>query len=257
MPKQLKKRKTNRRFWLVTVSMGYGHLRTAFCLKKFSFQSKVISANDYKGIPEKDKRTWGGIRTFYEYISSLYQRSLLGKFIFNYFDRFQRIFNFYPKRDLTKPNFQLKQTIATIQSGWGKHLIESLSKKDLPFVTTFFTTAFMAEYFDYPGDIYCITCDTDVSRTWAPLNPQKSRIKYFASTPRVMERLKLYGIKPKNIFLTGYPLPLENIGTENMGILKKDLKHRIINLDPGNKYYSQYKVLIDKKLGKLPRKSDH
>ena len=69
----------------------------------------------------------------------------------------------------------------------------------------------MAEFFEYPGKIFCVICDTDIARAWAPLEPKKSKIKYFAPTERVVERLKLYGVKPENIFLTGYPLPLENV----------------------------------------------
>jgi len=89
------------------------------------------------------------------------------------------------------------------------------------------------------------------------LNPAKSRIKYFAPNSWVVNRLKLYGIKEKNIFLTGFPLPRENIGTKKAEILKHDLSHRILNLDPKKEYYQQYRTLIDKHIGPLPRKSDH
>jgi len=115
----------------------------------------------------------------------------------------------------------------------------------------------MAEFFNYPGEIFCVVCDADISRTWAPLNPKLSKIKYFASTERVVERLKLYGVKPENIFLTGYPLPKENIGTKKMEVLKEDLKYRILNLDPQKRYFEKYKDLIEARLGKLPEKSDH
>jgi len=119
-------------------------------------------------------------------------------------------------------------------------------------VSTFFTPAFMAEFFNYPGEIFCVICDADVSRAWAPLEPQKSRIKYFAPNERVVERLKLYGVAEKNIFLTGYPLAKENVETS-----KDDLKNRILNLDPQKIYISRYNNLIQGKLGLLPEKSDH
>jgi len=69
--------------------------------------------------------------------------------------------------------------------------------------------------------------------------------------------LKLYGVKPENIFLTGYPLPQELIGTESSEILKEDLKYRILNLDPQKRYFEKYEKLIEDKLGNLPEKSDH
>ncbi|PIR73096.1 MAG: hypothetical protein COV26_00335 [Candidatus Nealsonbacteria bacterium CG10_big_fil_rev_8_21_14_0_10_36_23] len=69
--------------------------------------------------------------------------------------------------------------------------------------------------------------------------------------------MKLYGVRPENIFLTGYPLPLENIGQETMEVLKEDLRYRILNLDPQKKYFEKYKILIEEHLGNLPKKSDH
>jgi len=256
--------------YLISVNMGYGHQRTAFPLRNLAFQKEIINANSYQGIPEKDRKIWEGIRKFYEFISNFHRIPLVGKTVFDIFDRFQKILSFYPRRELSKPNFQLKQTIFTIKKGWGKHLIEKLKQKPLPsqalpgkiwegrpFITTFFTPAFMAEFFNYPGEIFCIICDADISRTWVSLNPQKSKIRYFAPTERVIERLKLYGVNPENIIFSGYPLPLENIGTEKLEILKEDLKYRILNLDPQKKYFSKYETLIKNSLGELPEKPDH
>jgi hypothetical protein len=126
-----------------------------------------------------------------------------------------------------------------------------------PFLTSFFVPAFMAEVLKYPGEIFCIICDADIARTWAPINPQKSRIKYFAPNQRVEERLQLYGIKKENIFLTGYPLPKENIGTIKMNVLKKDIANRLVNLDPSKRYRHYYAPLIKKYIGRIPEKSDH
>ncbi len=150
-----------------------------------------------------------------------------------------------------------------IRKGWGRHLIDELRikneelGKDLPIISTFFIPAFMAEFFGYAGEIYCVVCDADISRTWAPFAPKESRIKYFAPTERVAERLKLYGVKSENIFLTGYPLPKENIGQESQEVLKEDSRNRILNLDPERKYFEKYETLINEKLGSLPSKSDH
>lgn len=237
--------------------MGYGHQRTAFSLRNFA--KEVINANDYQGIPKRDKRIWESTRKGYEFISRFKRISLIGDFVFSIFDFFQKISRFYPKKDLKKPNFALKRIYSLFKRNWGRDLIEKLKKEDpkIPLIATFFVPAFMAEYFGYPGEIFCVVCDADISRTWAPLNPGKSKIKYFAPTERVAERLRLYGIKPENIFLTGYPLPLENIGSEKMEILKEDLKNRLLNLDPNFVYFKKYQILIKEKLGNLPQKSDH
>ncbi len=243
--------------WVISVDMGYGHQRTAYPLKHLAFENEIINANNYQGIPKKDKNIWQSTRKLYETISRFKRVPLIGEFSFSVFDRFQRILAFYPNRDLSEPNFSLKRVYSLFKLGWGKHLIEKLKEKPRPIISTFFTPTFMAEFFNYPSDIYCVICDADIARPWVALKPGSSRIKYFAPTKRVVERLKLYGAKPENIFFTGYPLPLDNIGTKDLEILKHDLAYRLLNLDPKKRYFHQYQILIDKYIGDLPEKSDH
>jgi len=248
---------------LVSVNMGYGHQRAAYPLKNLAIEEKIVNANDYPGIPERDREIWETTRKGYELISKFKKIPLVGELGFFIFDQFQKILSFYPKRDLSKPNSQLKQTFSLIKRGWGKYLIKKLialqpaAGKSLPLISTFFAPAFMAEYFNYPGQIFCLICDADISRTWAPLNSKTSRIKYLVPTERVAERLKLYGVKEQNIFLTGFPLPLENTGSENLEILKNDLKYRFLNLDPQKRFFQYYQPLMKKYLGNLPQKSNH
>jgi len=246
---------------VISVNMGYGHQRTAYPLKYLAMDEKIINANNYAGIPKKDKAIWERAKKSYEFISAFKRVPVIGKVVFSIFDEFQKIFTFYPKRDLSKPNLQLSQIFSLIKNnGWGKRLILRLNseraEKPLPLITTFFIPAFMAEIFNYPGEIFCVVCDTDISRTWAPINPGLSKIKYFAPTIRVAERLKLYGVKPENIFFTGYPLPIENLGTEKLEIVKHDLSARLLNLDPKKRYSHYYQPLIKSYLGELPKESN-
>ena len=242
--------------WVVTVNMGYGHQRTADNLRHLAYEG-IICANDYEGIPQKDRRLWNSSQKFYEAISIFKKVPLLGNLAFSLFlDYFQKVPPFYPKRDLSEPSLQVKQIYSFMANGWGRDLIERLKKNPLPLVSTFFTPAFMAEFFDYPGEIFCVVCDTDITRAWAPLDPAKSKIKYFAPTERVAERLKLYGVRPENVFLTGFPLPLENTGRDQE-ILKQDLRVRLFNLDPQKKFFKKYYPLIKERLGGLPLKSNH
>ena len=248
--------KENKKAWVVAADMGYGHQRTADPLRDIAFSSKTINANSYEGIPDKDKKFWHQTRTLYEFISRFKRIPVFGSMVFFFLDRSQKIFSYYPKRDLSRPNFSLKNIFYFIKKGWGRDLIERLKKNPLPIVATFFTPAFMAEGLDYPNDIYCVICDADISRAWVSLDPKKSKIKYFASNTWTRDRLKLYGVNPKNIFLTGYPLPKENIG-EHQEILKEDLARRLLNLDPEKKYRKMYQPLIKGVLGELPEKPDH
>jgi hypothetical protein len=245
------------RAWVISVNMGYGHQRTAYPLRSLAVDRKIINANSYQGIPEKDRKIWETTRIFYEFISRFRRAPLIGKATFSIYDQLQKILSFYPKRDLSEPNFTLKQLSSLIKKGWGEHLILKFKENPLPLVSTFFTPAFMAEFFNYPAEIFCVVCDADISRTWAPLKPTQSKIKYLVPTARVAERLKLYGVKPENVFLTGYPLPEENIGAENLEVLKEDLRHRLLNLDPQKKYFKKYRTLIETNLGKLPEKANH
>jgi len=241
----------NKKAWIVSINMGYGHQRTAQPLKFIAKDDEIICANDYPSIPDKDRKIWASSRRFYEAVSRFKKVPLLGEFAFYLFDLTQKISEFYNEKDESLPNFTQRRTYPLFKKGWGKHLIEKLNS-ETPFVSSFYNTAFMAEYFNYKGDIFCIVCDTDISRSWAPLSAKDSRIKYFTPNKRTTERLKSYGVKAENIILTGYPLPLENTQA-----VIEDMKSRIVNLDPSSKYREKYGFAIREKLGKLPLESDH
>lgn len=236
--------------WVVDVNMGYGHSRAAHALKDLS-GGNVLSANDYVGIPKSDLKLWKESRELYEAVSRLKPVPVVGDLLFDVFDRWQQIAAFYPRRDLSKPNLQLTSIFQMIKKGLGKHLIAKLAENPIPLVTTFFIPAFCADYYNYPGDIWCVTTDADISRAWAPLDPKKSRIKYFASNGRVVERLKLYGVREENIFLTGFPLPKELIGGPAASVLKDLLSHRLCNLDPNGIFTDVHAKSLRTELGSV------
>lgn len=257
MPPEKNINNTDQKAWIVSVDMGYGHQRAAYPLRNLAYKG-IINANNYSGIPSEDRRIWHNSRRFYEFISRFKQVPLIGKEIFELYDKLQNIPAYYPKRDMSEPTMQVKQVTSLIKKqDWGKHLITQLARKPLPLICTFFVPAFMAEHFKYPGDIYCLATDSDISRAWVPEHPSRSRIRYFAPTYRVADRLRLYGIRPNNIFLTGFPLPEENLGGQSLHLLKRDTVYRLVNLDPKKRYYNHYKETIYHHLGysKLPK--DH
>lgn len=236
--------------WVVAVDMGYGHQRAAYPLRMLSPNNHVVIANNYKGIPKRDYNIWKYSRKIYESFSRLNNIPGIGRRLFSIFDKLQGIPPFYPYRDLSKSSSQVDQVYWLISKGWGKHLVEYLNTKDIPMITTFFNIAFIAEEHGFKNDIYLVICDADMSRAWVARDPKKSRIKYFASCRRVKARLKLYGVPDKNIFLTGFPLPDENLGGSDVNIVKKDLAERIINLDPQKRYREKYSKTIKQFLGK-------
>lgn len=245
------------RAWIVSVDMGYGHQRATYPLRKFSPTGKVINADNYQGIPRRDLNVWRNSRKFYEFVSRLTNIPLIGQSLFNVYDRFQAIPEFYPRRDLSNPIFQVKQVYRLIKGGWGKDLINYLNQEDIPLITSFFTVAFFAEEHGFKNEIYTIVCDSDISRAWVPLKPAHSRIKYLAPCRRVVERLKLYGVKDENIFLTGFPLPEENLGGHKLTRLRADLAERLINLDPEKRYRRKYSETVVQFLKEIKIESHH
>ena len=251
---------TKQKIALVAVDLGYGHQRAAFALRHLDRRGKMTLANNCVGIPVSDKETWDAGRRPYEIISRAKRIPLLGDFLFWFMDQMQKISDFYPRRNLIKQSLQLKVNVRMIKKrNWGKHMIDSLDKENLPMLTTFFTIAYMAEEFGYRNDIYLVVCDADVSRAWAAPNSTTSKIKYLVPNRRVYERLQLYGVSRENIFFTGFPLPPENLGKSNLNIIRHDLAARLKNLDPNNRYISKYKKTIAEHLKdcKLPKSATH
>lgn len=232
--------------WVVAVDMGYGHQRAAYPLRHLSPTGKVIIANNYQGIPPSDYHVWHNSEVFYTFISRLINIPLIGTKLFNLYDKVQSIKAFYPRRDLSRPSLQLRGMYNFIKKDWGKDLVNYLNSQDIPLITTFFSVAFMAEEHKFKNDIYLVICDTDISRAWVALHPSTSRIKYLAPCRRVVDRLKLYGVKEENIFLTGFPLPEENLGGADLGVLKSDLLSRIHSLDPQRRYRQKYAETVSK-----------
>lgn len=244
--------------WVIAVDMGYGHQRAAFPLKGMAYGGQVLNASNYKGMPRTDRQTWRESKKFYEFISRFKRVPMVGEAAFNIYDKLQSIPPFYPKRDLSAPNAQLGEAIKLIKKReWGKKFIHDLDKKKIPMISTFFIPAYMAEIWGYSSEIYCVICDADIARVWAPIDPTQSKIKYFAPNYRVAERLKCYGVKAENIFLTGFPLPEENTGGRYLSNLRHDLGIRLTKLDPLKRYISRYKLTIDEHLGEQwpPQKS--
>ncbi len=244
----------NKSINLVAADMGYGHQRPAHALSHLS-DGEVIIINNYEGIPAWEKEYWEKSLSSYEKISRLKKVPILGQAVFAVMDAFQKIKPLYPSRDLSRPTIQQHYFYSFIKKGLGLDLIKKIDNIEKPFVTTFFVAAQMAEYHNYSGDIYCVVCDTDASRAWAPLNPKGSRIKYFLPSEKVKERFLMYGLKEENLFVTGFPLPKENVG-KNKEIIKEKLIRRIIKLDPKEKYQTEYQSLIKSILPDLKNSKD-
>lgn len=233
----------NAKINLVAADMGYGHQRAAYPLMDIASDNKILTINNYEGIPGWESDYWKRSLKSYEQISRLKKIPLLGSLVFAIMDAFQKIDSFYPKRDLSNPTIQERFFYQIVNKGLGKDLVEKLNQTGLPFLTTFFVAAYFAEAQEYKGDIYCVVCDTDASRAWVNMDSTHTRVKYLLPSEKVKERFMMYGVSEKNLIVTGFPLPKENVG-ENKEILKNDLAVRLNLLDTKGVYFEKYSALI-------------
>ena len=236
-----------KKVWVVAADMGYGHQRAAYPLKDIAYEG-IINANSDKMISEKEKKIWNTSRTFYEWVSRISEVSPIGKFLFDLFNKIQKIDPYYPRTPNTKPNSEVKYLEKQIKKGLCKGLIKYIEKKDIPMITTFYLPAIAADVYKLPK-VYCVVTDTDINRVWVPRDPSSSSIIYFAPCQHAANRLASYGVKPENIILTGFPLPKECLG-EDSEIAKKALAKRIVNLDPKHVFIKAHMAEIKSVLGK-------
>ncbi|NCN25467.1 hypothetical protein COT94_02170 [Candidatus Falkowbacteria bacterium CG10_big_fil_rev_8_21_14_0_10_37_14] len=216
---------------IIAVDMGYGHQRAAYPLQDLG-GGEIINANNYPGITKKEKNSWNTQTGLYETISVFKKIPIFGPVVFGAMDRFQDIPSLYPHRDLRRHTSQQLFFYNKVRQGLGQNLIKKLNRDKLPMITTFPVPIYFAENFNFKQQIYCVVCDADISRFWAPLHPEKSKTIYLVPTTTAASRLTMYGVNPKQIILTGFPLPKENIGGETKPILKQDLANRLSRLDP-------------------------
>jgi hypothetical protein len=128
-------------------------------------------------------------------------------------------------------------------------MLEKISTKNIPLVTSFYASAIAADDKGF-NKIYCIICDADINRVWVAKQPWESRIEYFAPCGKSAQRLKAYGVSAERIHLTGFPLPIELLGDENLSVLKKDLAQRLFYLDPKGKFWARHGMNVEYFLGK-------
>ena len=219
--------------WIISANMGLGHQRATYPLRGLAHDGILLFCEDETCL-KKEKRQWRIMKNSYETLSRTGQIPLIGSYLFSLLEKIQNISPYYPRRDQSGPSFQVKYLYSLIKRGMGKGMSEKLRTAKLPVITSFYAAAIAAEELtDLP--VYCIICDSDINRVWVAEKPQQSRIVYFAPCGNAVRRLKEYGVPDERIFLTGFPLPEENIG-KNMEILRSDLSKRLIRLDPTRRF---------------------
>lgn len=229
---------SNKKAWVVSASMGYGHLRAVDPLRNIAEEEVIlVGAND--AVSPSEKILWSRLLYVYEFMSRAKGIPFIGNPVFNILDSFLRIPSFYPMRNLSNKTFQVDLLASSIKKGLCSGMLKKISTKHLPLVTSFFAPAIAADLSGYDG-IYCIICDADLNRVWVAAEPWESRIIYFAPCGKAAQRLSAYGVPAERIFITGFPLSEDLLGGKDLKVLIADLTQRLYYLDPNNRFWGMH-----------------
>ena len=240
--------KYTKKAWVVSADMGYGHQRAVYPLKDIA-EDGLITVGSSEDISRSEKKLWKRLLNAYEFFSRAKSIPLIGPPLFSMLDALQYIPSFYPARNLSHTTFQVNLLESTIEKGLCKGMLEKISTKNIPLITSFYASAVAADKKGF-NKVYCIICDADINRVWVAKYPWESRIEYFTPCGKVAQRLKAYGVSDERIHLTGFPLPIELLGDENLSTLKKNLAQRLYYLDPKGKFWARHGRNVEYFLGK-------
>ena len=235
------------RAWVATADMGLGHQRAAYPLRDIA-EGGLITLGKAENTSNSENRLWQRMRRGYEFLSRTKSWPLIGNAVFGILDRVQNIPPFYPLRDLSHASFQVIWLKKLIESGLCSGLLEKMRQKPLPLVTTFYAPSIAADMAGF-GRVYSVICDAEVNRAWVAENPKESKITYLAPCGRAVRRLNEYGIPNERIWLTGFPIPLELLGDEDLTVLKWDLGQRLRYLDPTDRFWPLHGLNVEHFLG--------
>jgi hypothetical protein len=229
--------------WVVTAHMGLGHMRAAWAFKKNAKEKIIVHGNDPEYSSVEESRLLSRIRKIYYFFSRAMEFPLLGGYIFGILDKMMKFSSLYSKNSETGKTLGtwLLDILVKRKSICGTIAEKISCDLSTPVIHTFYATAVALDKLCQNNENWLIVTDTDINRVWVAGNPEKSRIKYLVPCGRTKRRLLKYGVKEENIFLTGFPLPLENVGSmEKHEILSADIAKRIVKLDKNMGFRKMY-----------------
>jgi hypothetical protein len=228
---------------VAAIDMGYGHLRPAAALAGY-LGVDVLQMDHPPLGDERDRKFWESARELYEPLTRFSQLPGVGRPMRALLNTITAIPSPWPVRDLSGPTQGTKWMARAAREGVGRKLAEYLKESGLPLVTTFYGAAILAELHGASG-LHCVITDTDINRVWAPPDPARSEIVYFAPSERARRRMLSYGVRPTHVLTTGYPLP-DELGADLA--LKRNLAARLSRLRASGDLRKEAEVV----LGPLP-----
>ncbi|HEX4803364.1 MAG TPA: hypothetical protein VFV14_07620 [Myxococcaceae bacterium] len=240
---------------VVSVDMGYGHLRAAAPLAD-ALGTQILHADRPPLADSHERKHWARARRLYEVASRVSQLPVVGPAVDALLSAVTSIPRLHPARDLSAPTWGARSLHRLIESGLGRGLVEQLRANGSGLLTTFYAPAIAAEHFGCK-DVTCVVTDSDLNRVWAPIRAAQSHIKYFVPSRRAQRRLAAYGVPLRNIECTGFPLPDELVGGPDLSTLRRNLRGRLVRLDPQGAFREMYKEELSHFLGPLPKREAH
>ena len=195
---------------LVSVDMGYGHLRAAWPLAE-ALGCPVLELDRPPLATAEESRRWQRTRAGYELISRASQLPLVGRTFRWIVDALTDVPSLHGRRSHAAPTAAVTALERMYDSGLGATLAAHLKRHRLTLLTTFYAPAIVADLAGLER-IVCVVTDADCNRVWAPRDARSTRIHYCAPSERVRRRLLAIGVPAGRVHLTGFPLPASLTG---------------------------------------------
>jgi hypothetical protein len=206
---------------VAAVTMGYGHLRAAVSISD-ALGVSVARADRAPLATWLERRVWAAARAGYHGLSRVSQERRLGPVCRGALDRLTAI------EDRTAGSPSPAAVVALnglVRLGLGAELGRRLDAAGAPLVATFYAIALAAARHSRVP-VACVVTDSDIHRVWAPAEPRASRIRYLVPVAATADRLLGYGVARRRISVTGFPLPPELVGGDDLGVLRTNLATR-------------------------------
>lgn len=239
---------------LVSIEMGYGHMRAAHALGEH-LDREILHVDRPPLASSEEARSWERTRALYETTSRASTLPVIGRPFRTVIESMTYIPDLYPYRDQSAPHVGVRILDRMVHFGMGHGMVKYLRKHELPLLTTFYAPAIIADRMGLK-EIYCVVTDVDIHRIWAPFDPKTTSIQYMVPSQQTARRLRAYGVPDTQIHFTGFPLPPKLLGGPDLPVLRETLKGRIVRLDPKGTFQRQSLDEIRHFLGELPAAQD-
>jgi hypothetical protein len=210
---------------VIAVEMGYGHLRAAHNVAE-SFGTEVMRMDLPPVAGPAEAALWRAALLFYTSVSQACDSPFVGRTARAVLDLVTGIPPLPQNGRIEPPNLLAHLADRLTSSLLCQGLRAQVSKDPSCFIATYPVAAMAARHIR-GARVFCLVTDTDLNRAWVPPDPADACIDFLAPVPRVVDRLRSFGVPETRIHLTGFPLPARLVDQAY-----SSLARRLHRLDP-------------------------